>query len=186
MAFRVESRSCTYFNHHAFFGAWTKFCHQKSCSEIFHFLRNPLTPPAQLIPWSHVIPASPAPACHIPASLAPAATAAKLLCRNVQLCHTCIPSSPKFSAVDSRPEELWHQLPRLPMPQLSQCSAVPDLPAPRSCITAESPNHAPGVTKPHSQSHEGNSVGLWSLSALMPCVPRAPFGTAWHPPFNCT
>ncbi|KAK4824481.1 hypothetical protein QYF61_015879 [Mycteria americana] len=49
-----------------------------------------------------------------------------------------------------------------PCPQLSQFSAVSDLLAPRSCSTVESPKYAPGMAKPHSQSHEGNSG--WRLN----------------------
>lgn len=113
-------------------------CHQKSCSEIFHFLRIPLMPPAQLTLHSHVSPAPPAPPCHIPACLVPTAAACMLLHRRAQLCHTCIPSSPKFSTVDSRPGELQHLLLHLPVPQLNQFPGVPDLPVPRSSSTADS------------------------------------------------
>lgn len=54
------------------------------------------------------------------------------------------------------------------MPQLSQFSAAPHLLGPRSCSTAECPNHVPHMAKPHRQIHEGSSVALWSLCASNP------------------
>lgn len=53
--------------------------------------------------------------CHIPAFLAPTATAFVLFHCTAQLCHNCTPSSHKFSAVDSKSGELPH----LPMPSLA-------------------------------------------------------------------
>lgn len=129
-------------------------------------------PPAQLTPRSHVIPASPAPPCPIPSCLAPTAAACKLLHRRTQLCHTCIPSSHRFSAVGSRPGELQNVLPHLPMPQLCQFSAVPDVPAPRSCSTA--------VSKPcsrHGQAPQGQFCGavisVCADTACAKCNPLA-------------
>lgn len=130
--FRVESWPCGCFNHHAFFGAWPKLLPSEVTFRNVS-LSTPSTADTTFL--CKLLPPQP---CHIPAFLAPTATAFVMLHHRAHLCHNCTPSSHKFSTVDSRPVALQSLLPDLPMPQLSQFSAVPHLLGPRSCSTAVS------------------------------------------------
>lgn len=124
MTLRSESWSCTYFNHHAFSGAQPRFLPSEVTFRSFLFSENPSRASSTADTTAHVIPASLAPPCHIPACLAPTAAACTLLHRRAQLAHTCTPSSPNFlqqiQDITQHPQDsLWMTLKKAPQLVLS-------------------------------------------------------------------